>query len=190
MYFETHLFPFWERTKNVLRHTNECNIDSLMGKKKMSAVFRDSCLSQSGGIDDAKVSDWQRRCCAPWRNIISCKSSFTYHVPLGFCLRSCWVQFKVRSLSFSDNDSVLFGTCNQVQLSIYFSSVFHQSGFWLHSLENLLLIVVLHITLWFKRHRLGIVQTVDLLNMMQLTHILSRFSYSLCQMPKWWRLAH
>ena len=105
MYFETHLFPFWERTKNVLRHTNECNIDSLMGKKKMSAVFRNSCLSQSGGIDDAKVSDRQRRC--------------------------CWVQFKGRSLSFSDNDSVLFGICNQVQLSIYFSSVFPQSGFWL-----------------------------------------------------------
>ena len=144
-------------------------------ESKMSAVFRNSCLSQSGGIDDAKVSDRQRRFCAPWRNIISCKSSFTCHVPLGFCLRSCWVQFKVRSLSFSDNDSVLFGTCNQVQLSIYFSSVFHQSGFWLHSLENLLLIVVLHITLWFKRHRLGIVQTVDLLNMMQLMHILSRF---------------
>ena len=131
MYFETHLFPFWERTKNVLRHTNECNIDSLMGKKKMSAVFRNSCLSQSGGIDDAKVSDRQRRCCAPWRNIISCKSSFTCHVPLGFCLRSCWVQFKGRSLSFSDNDSVLFGICNQVQLSIYFSSVFPESGFWL-----------------------------------------------------------
>ena len=36
-------------------------------------------------------------------------------------------------LSLSDNDSVLFGTCNKVQLSIYVSSVFPQSGFRLHS---------------------------------------------------------
>ena len=40
---------------------------------------------------------------------------------LGFCLLSCWVQFKERSFSFSDNDSVLFRTCNQVKLSIYVS---------------------------------------------------------------------
>ena len=157
MSFETHFFPFWERTKNVLRHT-----------RKKCLLFRNSCLSQTGVIDDTKVSDRQRRCCAPCRNIIGCKSSFTCHVPLGFCLRSCWVQFKVRFLSFSDNNSVLFGTCNQVQLSIYVSSAFPQSGFRLHSLENLLFIVVLHITLWFKRHRLGIVQSVDLLNMIQI----------------------
>ena len=173
--FETHFFPFWERTKHVLRQTNEFNIDSLMGTKKMSAVFRNSCLSQSGVIDDAKVSDRQRRCCAPCRHIIGCKSSFTCHVLLGFCFRSSLVQFKVRSLSFSDNDSVLFGTCNQVHLSSYVSSVFPQSGFRLHSLEKLLFTVVLHLTLWFKRHRLGIVQSVDLLNMMQLMRILSRF---------------
>ena len=108
---------------------------------------------------------------APCRNIIGCKSSFICHVPLGFRLRSCWVQFKVRSLSFSDNDSVLFGNCNKVQLSIYVSSAFPQSGIRLHYLENLLFIVVLHITLWFKRHRLGIVQSVDLLNMTQLMHM-------------------
>ena len=129
----------------------------------MSAVFRNSCFSQSGVIVDAKVSDRQRRCCAPSRNIIGYKSSFTCHVlrfvVFAFCLVVCNTRW---DLSLSDNDSVLFGTCNQVQLSIYFSSVFPQSGFWLHSLENLLLIVVLHITLWFKRHRLGIVQTVDL----------------------------
>ena len=143
MSFETHFFPFGERTKNVLRQ-NEFNIDSVMGTKKMSAVFRNSFLSQSGVIDDTKVSDRQRRCCAPCRNIIGCKTSFICHVPLGFCLRSCWVQFKVRSLSFSDNDSVLFGNCNQVQLSIYVSGVFPQSGFRLHYLENLLFIVVTH----------------------------------------------
>ena len=146
----------------------------------MSAVFRNSFLSQSGVIDDTKVSDRQRRCCAPCRNIIGCKTSFICHVPLGFCLRSCWVQFKVRSLSFSDNDSVLFGNCNQVQLSIYVSSVFPKNGFRPHSLEKLVFIVVLHITLWFKRHRLGIVQSVDLLNMMQLMHILSRFKQDTC----------
>ena len=144
MSFETHFFPFWEQTKKVLRHTNEFNIDSLMETKKMSAVFRNSCLSKSGVIDDAKVSDREWRCCAPCRYIIGCKSSFTCHALLAFWFRSCWVQFKVRSLSFSDNDSVLFGTCNQVQLSSYVSSVFPQSGFRLHSLEKLLFIVVLH----------------------------------------------
>ena len=132
MSFETHFFPFWERTKNVSRDTNDFNIDSLMGKKKMSAVFRNSCLSQSGVIVDTKVSDRQRRCCAPCRNVIGYKSSFTCHVLLGSCLLSCWVLFKVR-LSLSDNDSVLFGTCSQVQLSIYVSCVFPQSGFRLHS---------------------------------------------------------
>ena len=100
MSFETHFFPFWERTKNVSRDTNDFNIDSLMGKKKMSAVFRNSCLSQSGVIVDTKVSDRQRRCCAPCRNVIGYKSSFTCHVLLGSCLLSCWVLFKVRSLSF------------------------------------------------------------------------------------------
>ena len=69
-------------------------------RKKMSAVFRNSCLSQSRAIVDAKVSSRHRRCCAPCRNIIGCKSSFTCHVLLGFCLLSCWVEFKVRSLSF------------------------------------------------------------------------------------------
>ena len=67
-------FPFWERTKNVLRDTNDFNIDSLMGTKKMSALFRNS---QSGLIVDAKVSDRQRQCCAPCRNVIGYKSSFT-----------------------------------------------------------------------------------------------------------------
>ena len=100
MSFETQFFPFWERTKNVLWDTNDFNIDSLMGTKKMSTVFRNSCLSQSGVIVDAKVSDRQRRCCAPCRNVSGYKSSFTCHVLLGSCLLSCWVLFKVRSLSF------------------------------------------------------------------------------------------
>ena len=94
MSFETHFFPFWERTKNVLRDKNDFDIDSLMGTKKMPAVFRNSCLSQSGVIVDAKVSDRQRRCCAPCRNVIGYKSSFTCHVLLGSCLLSCWVLFK------------------------------------------------------------------------------------------------
>ena len=49
---------------------------------------------------------------------------------LAFCLVGCYLRW---DLSFSDNDSVLFGTCHQVQLSIYVSSVFAQSGFLLHS---------------------------------------------------------
>ena len=45
-----------------------------MGTKKLSALFRNS---QSGVIVDAKVSDRQRQCCAPCRNVIGYKSSFT-----------------------------------------------------------------------------------------------------------------
>ena len=45
---------------------------------------------------------------------------------LAFCLVGCYSRW---DLSLSDNDSVLFGTCSQVQLSIYVSSVFPQSGF-------------------------------------------------------------
>ena len=101
MSFETHFFPFWERTKNVLRDTNEFNIDSLMGTKKMSAVSRNLCLSQSGVIVDAKVSDQHRRYCAPCRNIMT---SVVTVVLLAMCFLvfalSCWVQFEVRSLSF------------------------------------------------------------------------------------------
>ena len=49
---------------------------------------------------------------------------------LAFCLVGCYSRW---DLSLSDNDSVLFGTCSQVQLSIYVSCVFPQSGFRLHS---------------------------------------------------------
>ena len=38
MSFETHFFPKWERTKNYLRDSNELNIDSPLGTKKMSLV--------------------------------------------------------------------------------------------------------------------------------------------------------
>ena len=100
MSLETHFFPFWEQTKNVLWATNGFNIDSLMGTKKMSAVFQNSCLSQSGVIVDVKVSNQHWQCCMPCRNIIGCKSSFTWYVLPGFCFLYCWVQFKVRSLSF------------------------------------------------------------------------------------------
>ena len=47
-----------------------------------------------------------------------------------FCLVGCYSR---RDLSLSDNDSVLFGTCSQVQLSIYVSCVFPQSSIRLHS---------------------------------------------------------
>ena len=88
------LFSLLGTNQNVLWDTNDFNIDSLMGTKKMSTVFRNSCLSQSGVIVDAKVSDRQRRCWAPCRNVIGYKSSFTCHVLLGSCLLSCWVLFK------------------------------------------------------------------------------------------------
>ena len=126
------LFSLLGTNQNVLWDTNDFNIDSLMGTKKMSTVFRNSCLSQSGVIVDAKVSDRQRRCCAPCRNVIGYKSSLLpmCFLVLTFYLVGCYSRWE---LPPSDNDSVLFGTCSQVQLSIYVSCVFPQSGFPLHS---------------------------------------------------------
>ena len=75
-----------------------------------------------------------------------------------------------------------FGTYHQVQLLIYLSSVFPQSGFRLHSsfaeifsrTEVVFIIVFSHFY-GSKGIFLGILQSVDLLNMMQLMHILSGF---------------
>ena len=64
--------------------------------------------SQSEVIVDAKVSDRQRRCCAPWRNIIGCESSFTCHVLLGFCFLSCWMQFNVSFAEIFRRTEVVF----------------------------------------------------------------------------------
>ena len=87
--------------------------------------------SQSEVIVDAKVSDRQRRCCAPWRNIIGCESSFTCHVLLvfAFCLVGC-------------------------------SSTWDLRGF---SAEPKWYLLLCYTLLWFKRHCLGILQSVDLL---------------------------
>ena len=101
---------------------------------------------------------------------------FTCHALLGFWLLSCWVQFKVRSLSFSDNDSVLFGTCNQVKLSIYVSSVFFPKRFSASLFREIVIYCCVTLYVMVQKHRLGIVQSVDLLNMMQLMNILSMFA--------------
>ena len=65
-----------------------------------------------------------------------------------FCLAVCNSRW---DLSLSDNDSALFGTYHQVQVLIYLSSVFPQSGFRLHSSfaeifsrTEVVFIVVLH----------------------------------------------
>ena len=77
-----------------------------------------------------------------------------------------------------DNDSVPFGTYHQVQLLIYLSSVFPQSGFRLHSSfaeifsrTEVVFIVVFSHFYGSKGIFLGILQSVDLLNMIQLMHI-------------------
>ena len=114
------LFSLLGTNQNVLWDTNDFNIDSIMGTKKMSTVFRNSCLSQLGVIVDAKVSDRQRRCWAPCRNVIGYKSSFTCHVLLGSCLLSCWVLFKVRSLLWS-----LHYLC-QFELTQTITQIFYQ----------------------------------------------------------------
>ena len=116
------------------RRTSERTKKCLTGHKWVQhwfPVFRDSSLSQSGVIVEAKVSDRQRRCC---RNIIGCKSSFTYHVLLGFCLLSYWLQFKVRSLSFWKWFGAIWhlqpGTALSLRLRFFF---FPKAGFRLHS---------------------------------------------------------
>ena len=65
-----------------------------------------------------------------------------------FCLVGCNLRW---DLSLSDNDSGPFGTYHQVQLLIYLSSVFPQSGFRLHlsfaeifSQTEVVFIVMLH----------------------------------------------
>ena len=71
-----------------------------------------------------------------------------------------------------------FGTYHQVQLLIYLSSVFPQSGFRLHSsfaeifsrTEVVFIIVFSHFY-GSKGIFLGILQSVDLLNMMQTGHL-------------------
>ena len=157
------------------RRTSERTKKCLTGHKWVQhwfPVFRDSSLSQSGVIVEAKVSDRQRRCC---RNIIGCKSSFTCHVLLGFCLLSYWVQFKVRSLSFWKWFGAIWhlqpGTALSLRLRFFFSPKqvfgFTQALRTFSAEPNTML--------WSKRHCLGILQSVDLLNMMQLMHILSRF---------------
>ena len=153
-------FPSWERTKNVLRDTNEFNIDSLMGTKKCLLCFETHVFVQSRVIVDSKMSDRQRRCCAPCRNMTGCKSSFTCHVLLGFCPLSCWVQFKVRSLSFWSWSSAIWhlqpGTA--LNLQIYVSGVLPQSGFRLHSSfaeifrQPKWYLLLCYTRLWFKRH--------------------------------------
>ena len=77
---------------------------------------------------------------------------------------------------------MLFGTCNQVKLSIYVSSVFPQSGFRLLSSfaeifrrDEEVFIAILH-TVMVQKALFRNLQSVDLLNMMQLMHILSRFN--------------
>ena len=93
----------------------------------------------------------------------------------GFCLVGCISRW---DLSLSDNNSVPFGTYHQVQLLIYLSSVFPQSGFRLHSSfaeifsrTEVVFIVVFSHFYGSKGIFLGILQSVDLLNMMQFMHI-------------------
>ena len=89
--------------------------------------------SQSEVIVDAKVSDRQRRCCAPCRNIIGCKSSFTcrmcFLVLFAFCLAGCSSTGALRRFSAKPKWYLL----------------------------------LCYTLLWFKRHCLGILQSVDLL---------------------------
>ena len=97
------------------------------------------------------------------------------------CLVGCNSRW---DLSLSDHDPVLFGTCNQVQLSIYRFTFQVFSSKWFSAFNSIKLCgdfppnrsgiyrTVLHTVVVQKT---GILQSVDLLNVMQLMHILSRF---------------
>ena len=154
-----------------------------METKKISAVFRNSCVSQSGVIVDGKVSDQQRRCCAPCRNIIGCKSSFTCHVLLGFCL--AFVQlgaFQGEISLFLIMILCYLASATRYSSPFTFQVFFPKAVFGYtralprFSTEPKWYLLLSYTLLWFKRHYLGILQSVDLLNMMQLMHILSRFN--------------
>ena len=162
MSFETHFFSLLGTNQKCLTRHKWVQHWFPNGNKKMFTVFRNSCLShvQSRVIVDSKMSDRQRRCCAPFRNMTGCKSSFTCHVLLGFCPLSCWVQFKVRSLSFWSWSSAIWhlqpGTA--LNLQIYVSGVLPQSGFRLHSSfaeifrQPKWYLLLCYTRLWFKRH--------------------------------------
>ena len=166
-------FPSWERTKNVLRDTNEFNIDSLMGTKKCLLCF-ETHVFHSQELPVLSTRRWAIEI-SPVVKVVLLAMCF---LVFALCLIGCNSRW---DLFLSDNDSVLFGTCNQVQLSIYFSGVWPQSGFRLHSSfaesfrrTEVVFIVVLHTVMvqkvLFRNSPVGLP-----LNMMQLMHILSRF---------------
>ena len=132
MSFETHFFPFWERTKNVSRDTSDFNIDFLMGTIKCLLCFKTDVFHSR------KISSMRR-----WTinsdgvahlfdisSVVKVVLLAMCFLVFSFCLVGCDSRW---DLSLSDNDSVLFNTCNQIQLSIYVSSVSPQSSFRLHS---------------------------------------------------------
>ena len=133
--FETHLFPFWERTKTVLRDTNDFNIDSLMETKKISAVFRTARVFHNRELSSTRR--WAINSDGAARPV-EISSAVIKVVLLAMCslafalLLSCWVHFKVRSLSFWWWFCVIWHLQPGTALNLRFKC-FPQTGFRLHS---------------------------------------------------------
>ena len=107
MSFETHFFPFWERTKNVSRDTNDFNIDSLMGKKKCLLCFeihvfhsRELSSTRRWAIDSDGVARL-----VEMSSVIKVVLLAMCFLVLAFCLVGCYSRW---DLSLSDNDSVCY----------------------------------------------------------------------------------
>ena len=150
--------------RNVLRDTNEFNIDSLCFETHLFHS-RELSSKRRWAIDSDGVVEIS--------SVVKVVLLTMCFLVFAFCLTGCNSRW---DLSLSENDSVLFGTYNQVQLSVYVYVFFFfpkQVFGFTQALRTFS--AEPNTMLWFKRHCLGILQSVDLLNMMQLTHILSRF---------------
>ena len=115
--FPIYLFVLWQLKRSIfrLRLWSPCRRSFPFSLARAQIPLFPSLFnpchagySQSEVIVDAKVSDRQRRRCAPCRNIIGCKSSFTCHVLLGFCFLSCWMQFNVSFAEIFRRTEVVF----------------------------------------------------------------------------------
>ena len=109
--------------RNVLRDTNEFNIDSLCFETHLFHS-RELSSKRRWAIDSDGVVEIS--------SVVKVVLLTTCFLVFAFCLTGCNSRW---DLSLSENDSVLFGTCNQVQLSVYVYVFFFfpKAGFRLHS---------------------------------------------------------
>ena len=97
---------------------------------------------------------------------------------LGFCLASVLLgAFQSEISLFLIMILCYLATATRYSSQFTFQVFFPKAVFgFSFSAEPKWYLLLCYTLLWFKSHCLGILQSVDLLNMMQLMHILSRFN--------------